>query len=446
MKTLKNALTLMFALAFSISGSSCKKKQSQVTEIEESDSEKVEAIQSAFTSEIDFTDTGKEKKIAEKILKRLSIAIINKDENEVNEIYSAKILGNYCISKFKEKFSSKQKKSILNEFEKVLGKTMIQQSSFYRFDDTEIRKIEKISAKEFICYTKEWDGEMQTYTNTRWWFINTGDDSANKWQIYDNEDIGAGMRYSNIFIASFSAMLKKVEWTKSFIELAQVMQTAQNPADVDFALLTPISKKITESDAPEEIKNIAATMYISGLLAGEKYELCIKTAKKQLAKTSDLYILNYTLAMAYKELAKYDEAIEALEVYIDFMGVDSETYMELADIYYLKEDFQKSKELSLTGINMNPLHSHCLASYAILTDESEWPDLIQRIEATKKEATAYELIMDYAIQVEKTELAQWLFTHFKEKYPDETDLIEYYEGEFKPKAETEMDTEMNAVR
>ena len=79
---------------------------------------------------------------------------------------------------------------------------------------------------------------------------------------------------------------------------------------------------------------------------------------------------------------------------------------------------------------MNPRHAGCIASYAVLLKKEKWSDLLPLIEKTGKKLDAMEIIMDYAIFADKLDLARWMFDHFKKEFPQEEDLILYYEEEF----------------
>ena len=371
MKKITTLLCLLLALSFTLSSNSCKKKQPTITAHVESNAEKRQAIQSAYKSDGKFSDTGKEKKIAEKVLKRLSLAYKNKDIKEIKEVYTYETLLNQCFEKIDHDFSVKSKRATIRRLSHAFAISMIKSSEDLGFDVTSIYKIEKLSDTNFICYTKEWDKEQESYTNTRWWFIEEASAKSNQWKIYDEETIGGELRLSTHFIIHYSARLQKAPWPKHFTQFFEIYNNSDEATEADFALLPDLIKKIDDSAAPEELKTIANTKYTYLLYFHEQFEDSITLANIQLAKDPNLSYLYYYLALNYKEMGKYDEAIEQLENYSDFMGVDSEILMELADIYYLKEDFQKSKELSLQGLEMNPLHSNCLASYAVVCDKAE---------------------------------------------------------------------------
>jgi len=394
-----------------------------LSERNESDEERAASIKQAFVDGGDLTNMAEEKRIAERVINQFGKALINKSAAGIRSSFSGKTFINYCFQVSTKKISRKKKKQLMSLMEVKFAEILLQQSEALAFHETEILNIQVISDQEMTVFTRQWDNTIETYTRTRWWLTN----KDGGWKIYDLEDMDTIFRFSSIVVAGIESSNGGATWLKAFQRIVTGVEAAEDLLSIDYASLEADAHFVIMSSAPKDFKKVALVIYLQALTESGQLDKGLKEALQAEKDYPEAHILKQFLGNIYFQQEEYDKAIISFNDYTDLMGKDSETMMVLSDVYYEKKELAKSLEYCLAGIKMNPRHAGCIASYAVLLDKSDWPKLLPLIKETKKAKEAIEIILDYAIDQEKLELAKWLFGHFKQQFPDDEELTEYYE-------------------
>ncbi|MDP8220663.1 MAG: tetratricopeptide repeat protein [Candidatus Stygibacter frigidus] len=115
------------------------------------------------------------------------------------------------------------------------------------------------------------------------------------------------------------------------------------------AWLTDVSKMGKESEAMD-IKKMG-----DNFMAKDEFNSAIASYQKALERNPELYEAGGNMAIAYSKLGNTDMAEKTLKNMINLIPErDYIGYMNLADIYLNKKDFQKAREYYQQSIKTNP--------------------------------------------------------------------------------------------
>lgn len=407
-------------------------KKSGATVMEETASQREESMRAAYSP--DGVPDSKESHVKfENITKdrfaRLAKAIKDKDREAMTSVISGKAMYEYAERAGLMDFvPSRERSNVIKGLQVGIANGLINASGLLSYDDVEVVRIEPIKENEFIVYTRMWDDRLEVYTKMRWWFLGVG---TKRWVIYDYEDFDTNIRASTLMSAAMSNAMKGGKgWASDFLSLTRAFSGANVENLIERLQKGEEKAKalLKHKEAPEAVKGYARVMLVSSLIAQERFEDAMTEVKILIKEHPDIPMALYSKGSAHLGLEQWDQAVQDFTKYAELLGWDSDVHEMIADAYLGKKDFKQAQEHARKGLMDNQNSYGCLATYALSVPEDQKDSILSHIQKTKDPESAYEYVMDYAIEEENISLAKWLLEKLKVAFP-KSELIAYYEEE-----------------
>lgn len=297
------------------------------------------------------------------------------------------------------------------------------------FDRFKIGLIENLSAETKLVYVRLYDSGDNIVNLYRYWMVKT----PAGWRTYDFEDLSIGLRTVSLMSLIMTEMLKTPPgaWVDDYLALSQQIDTADFTDPDDIEASRSLLAKLRENQLPAEIKEFASSMMISVHTMANENELALQEleAAEDGGYTSPLHLYDKGKVMA--NLERHEEAVALFEKYMAKFGRDSDTLEFVSDSHLALGNEELARKTALEGLGDNPQSVNCLVSLAAATPVKEMPDprFIAYFGQMPNPEEAFEVALDYLIDLERKEQAIALFAVFRKQFP-ESELIEYYEETF----------------
>ena len=409
----------------------------------ESDAERDQSMRAAFTTTVGRGDakdvTGDAELVAEitEFFKALGTAFDEGDRSKLKNLVSGEMMIDYAQRSGVLDLSSlgpMRQVSFRRQFTNGLLQGLATHGKNNAFTRPRVVRVEQISKREVLAYMRSQSVWLGVETKSRWWLLKN---LAGEWQAYDWEDLDSGIRTSTL-MGAMAGPNTSAPWNQDALNLLQAVQQLQASEEFDPTQLREPCEKLLAHKVPAVIESLARGLLAAALLTGEDADGALEEIDKIVelnggATPSD----HYVRAECYLFKGEPQKAIEQFILYTEVLGWDSDVHERLSDCYYELGDMPKSIEHAEKGLADNPQSPGCLASLAVSLPAERHDEILKHLEKFEERQLAYESILDYAIEVEHRVAYDLILPRFTADFPDEKDLIEYYEENPPPADEDE---------
>lgn len=290
------------------------------------------------------------------------------------------------------------------------------------FNSFKISRIEKKGPRQVLVYARHWNEGGWYWSRLRWWLFKEN----GAWKIFDYENLDCGLRATTLMGCMFAEI--KEPWIQPVVRLFR-KQMELNQSEDGISDLEPEIKTVLTHRLPPEIECAVLLIRVSILLEREEVDEATAVIDRIESLGMDVPATLYLRGSLLMSQELSEEAIKQFEKYASRLGWDSDIHEMVSDCNYLSGNKEAALEHALKGLEDQPGSYSCLASATVASTPGQITDLEARFQAMPEVEDAYEVALDYAIEVEEFDVARALFEIFKKNLPD-SELIEYYEDEF----------------
>lgn len=293
------------------------------------------------------------------------------------------------------------------------------------FDEHRLLRVEQIDDNEVLAYVRHYDNRLNVTAQIRWWLVET----SKGWQVYDFEDLSGGFRVVSFMGLMAKSGLSEVPepWVDQLISTARQFQTI-DPGDPESLLsMEEPLLELRSYDLPEMVNRFASMLMASIHQVKGEPEASIEELEAAVKGGYNSPLHHYLMGSALMRLGRYEEALLEFHAHADYLGWDSDVLELVSDSHFWLGQMREAREAALRGLEDNPRSINCLASLAAASSPEEiQSDYTASLFAASGDAAwAYEVALDYTIEIDRLPQAKALFEHFKAEFPDD-ELLAYY--------------------
>lgn len=296
------------------------------------------------------------------------------------------------------------------------------------FDRHRILRVEAPSNTMRVVFVQHYDTDLNIAFPMRWWLAKTN----SGWRVFDFQDLSTGLRSVELMGIMMSAGVGAAAepWIKDFLPVLSLMRgiDMQDPEQV-VTLQEPL-EKLRENTLPASIRSFASTMMVAIHAVSESTEELRAELEAAVDGGYQSPLWHYQMASCLMAEERFDEAIKELEKHAETFGWDSDSLELLSDSHLEAGRPEEARAAALRGLEDSPGAPACLASLAAAStpDQLRDPATAALFALSNDSEAAYEMALDYLIDLEFAEQTLALFEVFRKIHPD-SELIEYYEDE-----------------
>lgn len=323
-----------------------------------------------------------------------------------------------------KKFNDRQRRDFVTGFRmgfKNIGESLKQMS----FDQHRIARIDAPSETMRVLFVQHYDTDMNITFPMRWWLAKT--DAG--WRVFDYQDLSTGLRtieLMGILIGS-GVGVNPEPWVTNLITVLTLMKTIDMTDPEQLVTFKEPLEKLRRYELPGSVRTFASTMMVGVHQVSQEND----KARAELEAARDggyqSPMWHYQMAGCLTAEERYDDAILELEKHAATFGWDSDSLEVLADNHLNAGRPEESRAAALRGLEDSPGSNACLASLAAASTPEQLrdPATAAQFALSNDAEFAYEISLDYLIELGSGEAAIALFEVFRAQHPD-SELIDYY--------------------
>lgn len=407
--------------------SSCKKKGPGITVVPESESERSEAVKAAFvegsnTAGRRIEPENPEFAEVDAFLGKFGAAARKKDRATYRKCLSVDAMVRYLEAKGMIAFKiGRERSDFIKGAEGSIGNSM----GDLAFDRHMLARLEQIAPDQMIAFTRAFDDELKIVVKMRWWLLK----EEGTWKIYDFEELSQGTRASTLMGAMVGGVRgRQKAWVQPVLDMTTALQgmTGDNMVE-KLAPLRDLSKKVLENSPPPEVEAFARQALVSGMMAnGDAAGALVEL--EQLEKLPNPSPgIHFMKGCALSATGKPAEAQGAFARYVEVLGWDSDVHEMVADAYLTEGKRDEALDHALKGLADEKNATGCLATGAVAVGAARLGELEKHFDASSDPESAYEAVMDYALQCEELETGRAVLQLLKKKLPASELIVAYEE-------------------
>lgn len=427
LSTMMNLTPISIVLLLALSLSSCKRKKEYGIQYEESSlSQTVQATASAFAESGEKVETEPE---IEEFFVRMGRASRSAGTPDPKQFISvvAMLESAESAGLFKG-MSVAEKKSFRKGLEQGFNTQMPAALSQMAYDRHRIARVEMPSANQRIVFANHYDNKLNISTPMRWWMVRT----ERGWRIYDFEDLSVGLRTVGMIGVMMKAGVAKnpEPWIKDFVPIVNSMKTIDLSDPESIATLSGPMDRLLKHNLPTDIRRFASVVLVSAYMAGEDID---KAEQELLAAKNGGYdspLAHYQMGHVLMGRGNYEKALGEFVQHIEAMGEDSDILESVSDCHFHLGEMEKARAAAERALDDNPSALNCLPSFVAASSKEQLANKAteERFAASGNAAVAYELALDYLLELEETDKARSLYQLGRKNFDDQ-ELIDYYDEE-----------------
>lgn len=323
-----------------------------------------------------------------------------------------------------KKFNDRQRRDFVTGFRmgfENIGESLKQMS----FDQHRIVRVDTPSETMRVLFVQHYDTDLNITFPMRWWLAKT--DVG--WRVFDYQDLSTGLRTIELMgiLISSGVGVNPEPWVKDLITVLTLMKTIDMTDPEQLGTFKEPLEKLRRYELPGSIRTFASTMMVGVHQVSQEND----KARAELEAARDggyqSPMWHYQMAGCFVAEERYDDAILELERHASTFGWDSDSLEVLADCHLSAGRLEESRSAALRGLEDSPGSNACLASLAAASTPAQLrdPATAAQFALSNDAEFAYEISLDYLIELESGEAAIALFEVFRAQHPD-SELIDYY--------------------
>lgn len=293
------------------------------------------------------------------------------------------------------------------------------------FDRHRIVRVDDLGNDRHLVYVRTDDSELNVSSHYRWWMVRDGD----RWKAYDFEEMDIGWRFMEIAGLVLKGMMADVPepWVEDFAALAMEIQGVDLTDPDTLLALVPLLEQARTHELPVEINRFVSVLTAAAHLVDGDAEASM--AELQAARDGgyDSAMYHYQMGDALLLLERYDEALEHFSRHAEILGWNPGLLEAVSEAHLLSGDRVAAREAALRGLEDNPAAIRCMAALAAASTVEEIRPLEFRevFAAASDVEWAYEMAMDYLLELGHEAEARALLWHLRGEFP-KSYLVAYY--------------------